>query len=99
MSVTTETKRLSAAEYERMCYEVYAGYGGRVPPESLLFVLCKRVYHHLHGYRYDLILPYSEGPLREVYEAALRRIIKESHSEAFDPVEVAARYITFDQGA
>jgi hypothetical protein len=81
-----------------MCHEVCVGYGGRVAAESLLFVLCKRVYHHLHGYRYDLILPYSERPRREVYEAALRRIIKESSSEAFDPIEIAARYMTLDRG-
>jgi len=70
-----EAGRLSEAEYERMCREVSAGHGPHVTAEALLFALCKRVYHYLHGYRHDLTLPYSEGPRIEVYRAALRRMV------------------------
>ena len=88
-----EAGRLSEAEYERMCREVAAGHGPHVTAEALLFALCKRVYHHLHGYRRDLTLPYSEGPRIEVYRAALRRMVGAAQSEPFDPLEVAGRYI------
>jgi len=88
-----EVGRLSEAEYERMCREVAAGHGPHVTAEALLFALCKRVYHHLHGYRRDLTLPYSEGPRIEVYRAALRRMVGAAQSEPFDPLEVAGRYI------
>jgi hypothetical protein len=93
VNVAEENKRLSAVEYERMCREACAGYGPGVAAEALLFVVCKRVYHHLHGYRYDLVLPHNEEPRREVYKSALRRMLKEAQSEPFDPVEIARKYI------
>ena len=88
-----EVRRLSEAEYERMCREVAAGHGPHVTAEALLFALCKRVYHHLHGYKHDLTLPYSEGPRKEVYKAALRRMVGAAQSEPFDALEVAGRHI------
>jgi hypothetical protein len=88
-----EAGRLGEAEYERMCREVSAGHGPHVTAEALLFALCKRVYHHLHGYRHDLTLPYGEGPRIEVYRSALRRMVGAAQSEPFDPLEVAGRHI------
>ena len=88
-----EVRRLSAAEYERMCREVAAGHGPHVTAEALLFALCKQVYHHVHGYKHDLTLPYSERPRKEVYKSALRRMVEAAQSEPFDALEVAGRYI------
>jgi hypothetical protein len=85
--------RLSEAEYERMCREVAAGHAPHVSAESLLFALCKQVYHHLHGYRRDMTLPYSEAPRTEVYKSALRRMVEAAQSEPFDALEIAGRYI------
>jgi hypothetical protein len=88
-----EVRRLSEAEYERLCREVCSDHSPQVTAEALLFALCKRVYHYLHGYRRDLTLPYSEGPRVEVYKSALRRMVGEAQSEPFDALEVAGRYI------
>ena len=88
-----EGRRLSAAEYERMCREVRADFGPHVTTEALLFALCKRVYHHLHGYRHDLALPYVEGPREGLYKSELRRMVAAAQSEPFDALEVAGKYI------
>lgn len=76
-----------------MCHEVCAGYSPEVTAEALWFAICKRVYHHLNGYKQDLILPFTEGPRQEVYTAALRRMVSAAQSETFDAVEVASKYI------
>jgi hypothetical protein len=86
-------KRLSAAEYEQLCREVRAEFGPQVTTEALLFALCKRVFHHLHGHGRDMTLPYTQGPRQEVYKAALRRMVEAAQSEPFDPLEIAGRHI------
>ena len=88
-----EIKPLSAAEYERMCQEVRAEFGPRVMPEVMLYALCKKVYHHAHGYREDLRLPYSPAPREEVYRETLWRLVAETRAEPFDEMEVARRYL------
>ena len=94
MSVQGESvKRLSAAEYEQMCREVQSEYGTQVTAEVLLFALCKRVFHHIHGHGRDLNLPYAREPRQEVYKAALRRMAASAQSQPFDPLEIAGRYI------
>ena len=85
--------RLSAAEYERMCREVRTEFGKHVMPEALLYALCKRVYHHAHGYRQDLKLPYSPQPRLDVYRAALGRLVAAAQDEHFDEMEIARRYL------
>jgi hypothetical protein len=94
--VSTESKvvrKLNAEEYERMCREVRDEFGLHVMPEALLYALCKRVYHHAHGYGQDLKLPYSHEPRQEVYMAALRRLVVTTQNEPFDELEIARRYL------
>jgi hypothetical protein len=88
-----EVRPLGAAEYERMCLEVRADFGASVTPEALLYALCKRVYHHIHGYGQDLKLPYASGPRQEVYKAALRQLVGAAQREPFDALEIAGRYL------
>ena len=88
-----EVKPLSAAEYEQMCREVRAEFGAQVTPEALLYALCKRVYHHVHGYGQDLNLPYTREPRQEVYKAALRRLVGAAQNEPFDALEIAGRHL------
>ena len=88
-----EIRRLSAVEYEHMCREVRAEFGPRVMPEAMLYALCKRVYHHAHGYGQDLRLPYSPDPRQEVYRATLRRLVGAARDEPFDELEIARRYL------
>ena len=85
--------RLSAAQYQRMCCEVCGSYCPQVTAEALLFALCKRVFHHLYGYRQDLVLPYSEEPRPQVYKSALQRMVSTAQSEPFDALEVAGHYL------
>ena len=89
----TEIRRRSAAEYQRLCHEVCGSYSPQVTAEAWLFALCKRVYHHLYGYRQDLVLPYSEEPRQAVYKAALQRMVSAAQSEPFDALEVAGHYL------
>ena len=89
----TETRKLSAAEYERMCREACTGYSPEVTAEALLFALCRRVYHHIYGYKQDLVFPYTKGPRQEVYKSALQRMVSAAQSEPFDALEVAGHYI------
>lgn len=89
----TQARKLSEAEYERICREACSVYGAGVTAEALWLALCKRVYHHVHGYKHDLALPYSEGPRVKVYKSALRRVVGAAQSEPFDALEVAGRYI------
>ena len=88
-----KVRPLSAAEYERMCREVRAEFGPQVTPESLLYALCKRVYHHAYGYGQDLNLPYTHEPRQEFYKAALRRLVAAAQDEPFDALEIAARHL------
>ena len=76
-----------------MCQEVCQGYSPQVTAEALLFALCKQVYHHLYGYRQDLVLPYSEEPRQQVYKSALQRMVSAAQSEPFDALEVAGHYL------
>lgn len=77
-----------------MCREVRDEYGPQVTPESLLYALCKRVYHHAHGYGRDLSLPYSSAPRQDVYRTALQRLVAAARGEPFDELEIARRYLT-----
>lgn len=86
-------KKLNAVEYEQMCREVRAEFGTHVMPEALLYALCKRVYHHAHGYGQDLKLPYSREPRQEVYRAALRRLVAGVQDEPFDELEIACKHL------
>lgn len=86
-------KALSVSEYERMCRELRDEFGPQVTPEVLLYALCKRVYHHTHGYGQDLNLPYSREPRPEVYKAALRRLVAAARDEPFDELEIARRHL------
>ena len=88
-----EIRPLSAVEYECMCQEVRAEFGPHVMPEAMLYALCKRVYHHSHGYKQDLRLPYSPDPRQEVYKATLRRLVAAAQDEPFDEFEIARRYL------
>ena len=76
-----------------MCWEVRDEFGPQVMPEALLYALCKRVYHHAHGYGQDLKLPYSHEPRQEVYRAALRRLVATTQDEPFDELGIARRYL------
>ena len=86
-------KPLSAAEYEALCREVRAAQGAHVTAEALLYALCKRVFHHLHGYGRDPTLPYAPGPRQEVYKATLARLVGAAQTEPFDALAVAGKYI------
>jgi hypothetical protein len=88
-----EIRRLNAAEYERLCREACAEYRTEVTVEALLFAICKRVYHHIYGYKRDLVLPYAVGPRQEIYKSALRKMVSEAQSEPIDALEVVGHYI------
>ena len=89
----TEIRRLGAAEYERMCRETCAGYSPQVTAEALLFALCRRVYHHIYGYKGDLTFPFTKGPRQELYKSMLQQMVSTAQSEPFDALEVARPYI------
>ncbi len=88
-----EIRQLSAAEYERMCRETCAGYSPNITAEALLFALCRRVYHHIYGYKHDLVFPYAVGPRQELYLTTLQQMVSTAQSEPFDAVEIARQYI------
>ena len=87
-------KRLSLAEYEELCREASSGYSTSITEETLWFAICKNVYHHIYGYRRDLILPFTKGPRSEVYKSFLEQIVTKAQSEDFDALEVAGKYIS-----
>ena len=84
---------MSVAEYERLCREACAEYRTEVTVEALLFAICKRVYHHIYGYKRDLVLPYAVGPRQEVYKSVLLKMVNEAQSEPIDALGVVANYI------
>lgn len=93
MSAEKRIKPLSSAEYERMCREVRAEFGSQVMSETMLYALCKRVYHHSHGYGQDLRLPYSSAPRQEVYKETLRQLVDAARDVPFDELEIARKYL------
>lgn len=88
-----EIRRLGAAEYERLCREACADYSTQVNVEAMLFALCKRVFHHIYGYKRDLLLPYAFGPRQEIYKTALQKMVSAAQSEPIDALAVAGQYI------
>ena len=86
-------KTLSLAQYEALCREACSVRASQIPEEVLWFTICKGVYHHIHGYRRNLGLPYTEGPRIELYQTELERMVREAQSEEFDALEIAHRHI------
>jgi hypothetical protein len=86
-------RKISKAEYDSLCRQACEGYSTRTTSEAMWFAVCKKVYHHLHGYKQDLVFPYQAGPRQEIYESFLRRVVGAVQSEDFDPVELAWDHI------
>ena len=89
-------KKITVAEYEKLCQDVCAGFmpsGDKEKDEAiLLHSICSRTHEHLDDRNWRSVRIVG-GSLKDISEYNLQTFVETRQAETFNPLEVAYKYI------